>query len=252
VNNCSRHVKGYHGFINQSSFFITKSILLTADFYYTFIMKIIQRKTAALFDLDGVILDTEKQYTIFWSDIMQKYKGDISIAQKIKGTTLDKIYEIWFPKMTKEQQEITAELDVFEHTMKMDYISGLQGFVQNLRTHDVKCAVVTSSNKVKMQTVFSQHPEFESLFDKILTAEMFTKSKPDPDPYLLGAAIFGIPAASCIVFEDSFNGLKSGRAAGMHIIGLVTTNSAESIKNYADMVIPDFTGMTYEKIAVLL
>ncbi|MFA6857424.1 MAG: HAD family hydrolase [Treponema sp.] len=205
-------------------------------------------QTAALFDLDGVILDTESQYTVFWTEIMKKYKGDASIAQKIKGSTLEKIYETWFPLMTKEQQEITAELDIFEHNMKMNYISGLPGFVQDLRTHGVKCAVVTSSNKAKMQTVLFQHPEFESLFDKILTAEMFSRSKPAPDPYLLGAATFGIQPVNCMVFEDSFNGLKSGRAAGMHVIGLATTNSAECIKDYADVVIPDFTGMTYEKI----
>lgn len=215
-------------------------------------MKYIPQTAAGLFDLDGVILDTENQYTVFWTDILKRYKGDASIVQKIKGSTLEKIYETWFPRMEKEQQEITAELAVFEHHMKMNYISGLPDFVQNLRTHGIKCAVVTSSNKSKMQTVFLQHPELKKNFDKILTAEMFTKSKPAPDPYLLGAAVFGIQPENCMVFEDSFNGLKSGRAAGMHVIGLTTTNSAESIKAYADVIIPDFKGLTYEKLTGLL
>jgi beta-phosphoglucomutase len=214
-------------------------------------MKHIPQTAAGLFDLDGVILDTEKQYTIFWTHIMQKYKGDASPAQKIKGSTLENIYDTWFPEMKNEQQEITKELDIFERNMKMDYIPGLTDFVQDLKAHNVKCAVVTSSNKSKMQSVLQHHPEFEKFFDKILTAEMFSKSKPAPDPYLLGAAVLGVQPKNCFVFEDSFNGLKSGRAAGMHVIGLATTNSAESIKNYADMVIPDFTGMTYEKLTVL-
>jgi beta-phosphoglucomutase len=214
-------------------------------------MKLIQKNMAGLFDLDGVILDTEKQYTIFWAHIMQKYRGDASLAQKIKGSTLEKIYDLWFSGMEKEQQKITEELDMFEYSMNMDYIPGLPDFVRDLKAHDVKCVIVTSSNKEKMRTVYMRRPEIEKLFDKILTAEMFPRSKPEPDPYLLGAAALSAQPENCFVFEDSFNGLKSGRAAGMHVIGLATTNSAESIKNYADMVIPDFTGMTYEKLTVL-
>jgi beta-phosphoglucomutase len=211
-------------------------------------MAYLNKKMAGLFDLDGVILDTEKQYTVFWTGIMRKYKGDDSPAQKIKGSTLEKIYTEWFFGMEKEQQEITSALAVFERNMKLNYIPGLTDFVHDLKVHKVKCAIVTSSNKAKMAAVRLQHPELENLFDRILTAEMFERSKPAPDPYLLGATIFNIPPEDCFVFEDSFNGLKSGRAAGMHVIGLATTNSPEAIRDYADIVIPDFTGMTYERL----
>ncbi len=206
------------------------------------------KKIAALFDLDGVIFDTEKQYTVFWADIMRKYKGDDSPAQKIKGSTLERIYADWFSGMEKEQREITSALGVFERNMKLDYIPGLTDFVHDLKSHDVQCAIVTSSNTAKMEIVYPQHPELKTLFDRILTAEMFERSKPAPDPYLLGATVFNIPPENCFVFEDSFNGLKSGRAAGMHVIGLSTTNAPESLWGYADMVIPDFTGMTYERL----
>lgn len=207
-----------------------------------------QKKIAALFDLDGVIFDTEKQYTVFWAAVMRKYKGDDSPAQKIKGSTLERIYAEWFSGMEKERQEITSALAVFERNMKLDYIPGLTDFVHDLKSHGVQCAIVTSSNKIKMEIVYQQHPELKTLFDRILTAEMFERSKPAPDPYLLGAAVFNIPPKDCFVFEDSFNGLKSGRAAGMHVIGLSTTNPPEAIGDYADMVIPDFTGMTYERL----
>ena len=52
-----------------------------------------------------------------------------------------------------------------------------------------------------------------SFFDAILTSEDFERSKPDPDCYLKGAALFGAERDECVVFEDSFNGLKAGRAA---------------------------------------
>ncbi len=203
---------------------------------------------AALFDLDGVIIDTESQYTNFWTEIMQKYAGDGTLAQKLKGATLEHIYEKWFAGKTDKQKEITMALDKFEKSMKMEYIPGLIKFVQNLKSHSVHCAIVTSSNNNKMKSVLINCPELKTLFDKILTAEMFAKSKPAPDPYLLGSTLFNIPTEQCYVFEDSFNGLAAGRAAHMHVIGLATTNSLESIKNYADFIISDFTEMTYEKL----
>jgi HAD superfamily hydrolase (TIGR01509 family) len=104
----------------------------------------------------------------------------------------------------------------------------------------VKTAVVTSSNKVKMQAVYASHPEFTSLFDAILTSEDFAESKPSPDCYLRAAARFGADPKDCVVFEDSFNGLKSGRAAGMCVVGLSTTNPAESIAPLCDLVISDY------------
>jgi HAD superfamily hydrolase (TIGR01509 family) len=101
-------------------------------------------------------------------------------------------------------------------------------------------AVVTSSNIPKMLSVYAKRPEFRQLFDAILTSEDFAKSKPDPDCYLRAAQRFGVSPSDCVVFEDSFNGLKSGRAAGMYVVGLATTNTADAIRNYCDEVIPDF------------
>ena len=73
-----------------------------------------------------------------------------------------------------------------------------------------------------------------------LTSEDFDESKPSPDCYLKGAARFGATPEDCVVFEDSFNGLKSGRAAGMFVVGLSTTNEAEKITPLADVVIKDY------------
>ena len=94
---------------------------------------------------------------------------------------------------------------------------------------------------MKMQAVYEQRPEVKEYFDAILTSEDFSESKPSPDCYLKAAARFGFDAKDCTVFEDSFNGLKSGRASGAYVIGLATTNSAEYIAPYCDKVIKDYS-----------
>jgi HAD superfamily hydrolase (TIGR01509 family) len=92
-----------------------------------------------------------------------------------------------------------------------------------------------------MEAVYSKRPEFKQLFDAILTYEDFRESKPSPDCYLTAARRFGLQPDDCVVFEDSFNGLRSGRAAGMTVVGLATTNSEEDVAPLSDVVIKDYT-----------
>ena len=157
------------------------------------------------------------------------------------------IYDAWFSGPLQDQQAvITARLDEFERHMSYDYVAGFEDYVRGLRRQGVKTAVVTSSNQPKMEAVYAKRPEFKELFDAILTAEDFERSKPDPDCYLKAAQCFGIDANDCVVFEDSFNGLKSGRAAGMYVVGLATTNAAEAIKPLCDKVIENFSQLKIE------
>lgn len=217
---------------------------------------------AALFDLDGVVFETETQYTVFWGMIGKEYHPEMpDFAHRIKGQTLVQIYGKYFSDDSvfahiqgyttpeDEQKKITARLDEFERNMKYPYIEGFENFIKDLKQHGVKCAVVTSSNIAKMLNVYEQHPEFKSYFDRVLTSEDFAKSKPDPDCYLKGAACFGANPEVCVGLEDSFNGLKAVRASGAFTLGLATTNSPESIAPYSDYVINDYQGMSYDELA---
>lgn len=198
---------------------------------------------AALFDLDGVVFDTEPQYSIFWGGLFRRYYPEHpGMEQLIKGMTLVEIYEKYF--QDKDIQErITRELDEFEQTMDFVYVKGFENYVKSLRGRGVKTAVVTSSNMAKMENVYRKRPEFKTYFDAILTSEDFAESKPSPDCYQRAAQRFGLTKDECVVFEDSFNGLKSGRAAGMYVVGLATTNSPESIAQFADRVIKEYGEM---------
>lgn len=216
---------------------------------------------AALFDLDGVVFETESQYTVFWGTIGKEYHPELpDFAHRIKGQTLVQIYDKYFsseatfahiegytdPKT--EQAKITARLDAFERNMSYPYIAGFENFVKDLRAHGVKCAVVTSSNMVKMRNVYEQHPEFKSYFERVLTSEDFAKSKPDPDCYLKGAACFGVKPEECVGLEDSFNGLKAVRSSGAFTLGLATTNPIDAIQPYCDYVINDYQNFTFAEL----
>lgn len=208
---------------------------------------------AALFDFDGVVVDTEPQYTSFWQEQGRKYHPEIpNFSLQIKGSTLSQIFENYFSGMDAEQAQIRRELTCFEGNMSYEYVPGIVDFLKDLRSHDVRLAIVTSSDRLKMEQVYKSRLELKSYFDRILLAEDFMRSKPFPDCYLLGAEIFNTTPDCCFVFEDSFNGLKSGNAACMNVIGLATTNPREAIGDQCSLVIDDFTGFTYEKMMKVL
>ena len=200
------------------------------------------RFKAALFDLDGVVFNTEPQYTEFWGAQCREFHPEHpGLEHEIKGQTLVQIFDRHFSgDLAYSQEIITNRLNDFEQTMRFDYVEGFEDFVSRLRSRGVKTAVVTSSNIAKMQSVYQSRSEFRQMFDAILTSEDFERSKPDPDCYLMAAERLGAEIDECIVFEDSFNGLKSGRAAGMKVVGLATTNSAESIAPYSDVIISNY------------
>ena len=148
---------------------------------------------AALFDLDGVVFNTEPQYTIFWKSQFSMYHPELpGIENQIKGMTLVEIYDKYFANRIEEQAQITAKLNEFEVNMHFEFIEGFVDFVTDLRNNGVKTAVVTSSNRQKMENVYAKVPTFKNLFDRILTSEDFTEGKPNPAPYLKGAEVFGL------------------------------------------------------------
>ena len=209
---------------------------------------------AALFDLDGVVFDTEPQYSVFWGGICRQYHPEHpGLEHEIKGQTLTQIYDRWFSgPLLSEQDSITSRLNDYEQQMSYEYIAGFETLITSLRSHGVRTAVVTSSNIPKMESVYRHQPGFTSLFDAILTSEDFDRSKPDPDCYQKAAQKLDAESDECIVFEDSFNGLRAGRAAQMAVVGLVTTNTVEAIRPLSDLQLKNYEGLTFEQLETLL
>lgn len=204
---------------------------------------------AILFDLDGVILDTEAHYSQFWKELCQHYFPDEhGLEERIKGQTLTQIYSSLFVGMESEFPAITNRLNDFERTMTYDYIDGFTDFIPMLRNRGLKTAIVTSSNEAKMQNVHRVHPELAAWFDTIVTAEHCKHSKPAPDGYLKGAELLGCRPEECVGFEDSINGLKAVRSAGMRVVGLATTNPEDVVRPLADIVVGAYDEKSVDRL----
>lgn len=192
---------------------------------------------AALFDLDGVLIDSETLYTKFWQRVGEiHHLPSPTFAHDIKGTTLNDILTTYFadPEVRRDVDRLLHE---FENEIVYPVFPGALEFVDALRAEGLKTVIVTSSDDKKMEYLFNQHPDFAGHFDAIVTAADVTRSKPDPEPYLVGASKAGADPKDCIVFEDSFQGLEAGRRSGAYVVGIATTNPAEQLAGKADRVV---------------
>lgn len=198
---------------------------------------------AVLFDLDGVLIDTESIYTRFWDDINLRYPTGIdNFALHIKGSTLTTILDKYFPDPAV-QDELRRLLRENEENMPYVLFDGASDVLSRLRSAGIAIAIVTSSNRVKMDHVFAAIPELAEKIETLVTDEDVTISKPDPQGYLLAASRLGVGPESFVVVEDSISGLEAGRRAGGKVIGIATTNPRSRIEPLADFVVDTVAGL---------
>lgn len=203
----------------------------------------------ALFDFDGVLMDTETQYTRFWDETGRKFVDMDGFGSMIKGQTLVQIFGKYFADRTEEElRSVEEAINEYERNMTYEFIPGARGFLNELRQAGIPTAIVTSSNNQKMSQVYKAHPDLHTLVDAILTSEHFSKSKPDPECFLKGMEMLGGTPDSTVVFEDSIHGITAGRDAGAYVVGLATTNKREVIEPLCDMVIDNFSDFSLKEL----
>ena len=208
------------------------------------------KKVGVLFDLDGVLIDSEDIYTKFWEDIEQIYPTGIeNFALIIKGNALFKILDNYFPK--EIHQDIIDRVHEFEHNITYPIYNGVIDFLKSLKEQGIPTAIVTSSDDVKMNALYEAYPYFRQYFDVVITGSDVTESKPHPQGYLMAAERIGCNPGDCYVFEDSLQGLEAGMNAGAIVIGLTTNNPAYILKNKAHALIDSFVGFSIDKMLVI-
>lgn len=207
------------------------------------------QEIGVLFDLDGVLLDTEGIYTDFWQAVDDKYPTGVpGFARIIKGSNLATILDTYYPD--KALQKIIIDiLDDFEKEMRYRPFADAMTFVDELNKAGIPSCIVTSSSMLKMNNAFEQLPGFREKFNGLVTGDMVKNCKPNPEGYLLGAKQIGVAPENCYVFEDSLQGIQAGLNAGCKVVALTTTVACEEIEKLkADKIIDNFADFTLKDL----
>ncbi|MDE6296139.1 MAG: HAD family phosphatase [Muribaculaceae bacterium] len=189
-----------------------------------------------LFDLDGVLIDSEREYTRIWEKIVKEYPTGIEdFAHKIKGTTLENILSEYYPD-TEIRGKVRERLYEEEARMRYCFCPGAEEFLQKLKRDNIPTALYTSSDGYKMQHLYNDIPDFRKYFDVIVTGDDVRHSKPDPEGYLSAAERLGLKPEECAVVEDSLQGVRAGKAAGARVIGVEGSVPTDILAPYCDII----------------
>lgn len=209
-------------------------------------------KIGALFDLDGVLIDSERKYSQIWKRINEDFPTGVeNLENVIKGTTLPDILKRYFPDENIRKQ-VAVRCVEEEQNMVYDFCDGVIELLDTLKAKNIPIAMVTSSDAVKMNHLWQQHPTFKSYFDTIIDAEKVVKSKPDPEGYLKAASEIGVNPENCIVFEDSYQGVKAGKSAGAYVVGITGTIDKCLLETIADVVVESIKDINFDNLIVTL
>lgn len=207
-----------------------------------------QNSIGILFDLDGVLIDSEREYSKIWKKINDEFPTGIdNLETVIKGCTLDKILNDYFPDvMTAEK--VKARLYQLEALMHYEYKPGADFLLQRLTELNIPKVLVTSSNQDKMRHLYDEIPGIRNRFKHIITSDRITRSKPDPEGYLLGSQLISCNPKNCIVFEDSLQGVKAGKNAGAFVVGISGTLPESVLQPFSDLIVDTLENFDIESI----
>jgi beta-phosphoglucomutase family hydrolase len=221
--------------------------------YFNFAFHLAEMKInfAAIFDMDGVIVDNYAFHQEAWKIFCRRHAVDFDEAFRSEvfgGTNRDHL-ETFFrrPLTAREVADLEQEKEaVYRELYREDIrpLPGLLPFLQQLKQAGVPMALATSSPPVNVGFVLDETGT-RSYFDVIMDASHVTHGKPHPEIYLKTAEALGLEPNACLVFEDSVNGINSALRAGMRVIALTTTHAADELPE-VDLHVP-----TFEKIGVV-
>ena len=204
-------------------------------------------RAALLFDLDGTLVDSDAQHFAAFQRAFARHGialGASEYAMKIMGASNAMIAKAFLSHLTPMQQAATIEAKEEDYRNSFDDVEPIAGAVALLDFADrrgLERAVVTNAPRANAEKVLAALGIGERLTILVIGSEL-PCSKPDPLPYLTGLERTGAEAARSVAFEDSLSGVRAAAAAGLAVVGLTTTLSADAlIAAGATIATADFT-----------
>jgi HAD superfamily hydrolase (TIGR01549 family) len=212
---------------------------------------------AVIFDMDGLIVDTENIYYNTYNQTLNELGIDIPregyvrcVGHPVESNSADAVKRYDLPIRPEDFHE--AWMTRFENAIanpdQIDLMPGFLDLLSHLQTKHYKLGIASSTPRQRMQTTLQNgvlpHINTSALcdiFGAIFSGSDVIHTKPDPEIYLKTAAKLDVPPETCVVFEDSEAGVQSGKAAGMTVFAVPNFFTAHQNHDAADHILPHLT-----------
>jgi len=212
-----------------------------------------------IFDMDGVIVDTEPVHRYAYFQHFSELNIDVSeeLFTSFTGNSTRNVFQrvnsIFNLNADVEElilRKRTIFNDAFDHKEDLELLEGVEHLIKNLHENGVELILASSASKVTIDRVFRRfglHPYFSN----IVSGEDFPNSKPHPAIFEFAASLSKAPKEKCIVIEDSTNGVLAAKAAGIYCVGYNSIHSKLQDLSKADKIVNHFNELDYNVIANL-
>lgn len=199
---------------------------------------------AFIFDMDGVIIDSEPLHFEVDIQVMNDFGASIT-HEKLEQYVGMTNPEMW--ASIKEEYQLTQSVsEIIEYQLsnkiriltsrEMEPIDGIRELLEALKANGIPAAIASSSPPVFIESVLRKFGLLNH-FDVVVSGEEVEKGKPAPDVYLKAAELLGVEPRHCMVLEDARHGVAAAKAAGMTCIGFINPNSGNQDLSQADHIV---------------
>lgn len=216
-------------------------------------------KNTVIFDMDGVIVDTEplhkKAYYQHFKEL--EIDVDVELFSKFTGKSTKNVYQMIkdiFGIETQVQELIQRKRTIFYGLFDSDpalkLLDGVEVLINNLHSANFQLILASSAAKSTIDRVFKRFNLFP-FFSHLVSGEDFPESKPNPAIFNEAQRLSGNEKSSCIIIEDSTNGIQAANAAEIFCIGYKSENSKNQNYETADLVIQHFDELKVEELELI-
>ncbi|MBU0530182.1 MAG: HAD family phosphatase [Candidatus Aenigmatarchaeota archaeon] len=207
---------------------------------------------AVIFDMDGVVSDTQDIHARAEAEILNRHGVDITpeeINKTFAGRRPSEFFQQLFDENGIDGDAAHVAAEKWDKVIQLaeesvDPMPGAVQLITELAENGFKLAVASSSNTEFVRLVLSKLDLLDK-FQAVVTGDDVKKGKPDPEPFLLAASRIGVKPEEAVVIEDGVSGMIAAKAGGMKCVGLVT----DKTKEYpTDVLVTSLTELTVEKI----
>jgi HAD superfamily hydrolase (TIGR01509 family) len=197
-----------------------------------------------VFDLDGVIVDSEPIHEQATDEYLASLgiPDDEALRQDMMGRRVRELTDVLAKRLGRLPQEVSAEREaIFWRLLERDGprpMPGLDAAIARLSRAGLELAVATSGTRAYVGFVL-ERLGVRAAFKAVVSGDDVTLGKPDPETYLLTAALLGADPADCVALEDTFHGVTAARSAGMHAVAVPNALTAGMDFSAADAVVAD-------------
>ena len=210
-----------------------------------------------IFDMDGVIVDTEPVHRYAYYKQFSELNIEVSeeMYTSFTGFSTRNTFQTLkghFPSIVHEVEDLIQRKrsifnDAFDTKKDLYLLEGVEDLIKDLHANGIQLILASSASKVTIERVFTRF-NLHQYFSHIVSGEDFPQSKPNPAIFIHAASLSIAPKENCIIIEDSTNGIKAAKAAGILCLGYNSIHSVAQDLSLADFVINHFNELGFDTI----